>query len=165
MPPVMGAGAFLLAQLTETSYLDVIKIALIPAILYYLSVACIVYLRAVRRGLHGVSEDELPPWSAITPRLALLLPIPVMVYYLVIGDSAFLAAVKTIFLIVLLLFGRRMVTPTALGGILHYVYGLLPILLFLFAHIIARSGNARLDRKSTRLNSSHMSESRMPSSA
>ncbi len=102
MPPIMGAGAFLLAQLTETSYFTVIKIALIPAILYYLSVACIVYIRAVRRGLHGVSADELPAWSAITPRLHLLLPIPVMVYYLVIGDSAFLAAVKTIFLIVLL---------------------------------------------------------------
>jgi len=102
MPPIMGAGAFLLAQLTETSYFHVIKIALIPAILYYLSVACIVYIRAVRRGLHGVPAEELPAWSTITPRLHLLLPIPVMIYYLVIGDSAFLAAVKTIFLIVLL---------------------------------------------------------------
>lgn len=102
MPPIMGAGAFLLAQLTETSYFTVIKIALIPAILYYLSVACIVYIRAVRRGLHGVPVEELPAWSTITPRLYLLLPIPVMVYYLVIGDSAFLAAAKTIFLIVML---------------------------------------------------------------
>ncbi len=102
MPPIMGAGAFLLAQLTETSYFHVIKIALIPALLYYLSVGFMVYLRAVRRGLHGVPAEELPPWSNITPRLHLLLPIPVMVYYLIIGDSAFLAAVKTIFLIVLL---------------------------------------------------------------
>lgn len=102
MPPIMGAGAFLLAQLTETSYFEVVKIAVIPAILYYLSVACIVYLRAVRRGLHGVPVEELPPWSTVIARIYLLLPIPVMVYYLVIGDSAFLAAVKTIFLIVLL---------------------------------------------------------------
>ncbi|MDH5536834.1 MAG: TRAP transporter fused permease subunit, partial [Betaproteobacteria bacterium] len=102
MPPIMGAGAFLLAQLTETSYFHVIKIALIPALLYYLSVACIVYMRAVRRGLHGVPAEELPAWSTITPRLHLLLPIPVMVYYLIIGDSPFLAAVKTIFLIVML---------------------------------------------------------------
>ncbi len=102
MPPIMGAGAFLLAQLTETSYFHVIKIALIPALLYYLSVACIVYMRAVRQGLHGVPAEELPAWSTITPRLHLLLPIPVMVYYLIIGDSPFLAAVKTIFLIVML---------------------------------------------------------------
>lgn len=139
MPPVMGAGAFLLAQLTETSYLEVIKVALIPAILYYLSVACIVYIRAVRRGLHGVPENELPPWSTITPRLYLLLPIPVMVYYMVIGDSAFLAAAKTIFLIVMLkasdllmavktrwsgATGRPFLILSVAVGVLSYFYGL-----------------------------------------
>ncbi len=46
--------------------------------------------------------------------------------------------------ILLLLVGRRMVTPGALGGLLHYVYGLLPILLFVFAHVVAREGTARL---------------------
>lgn len=102
MPPIMGAGAFLLAELTETSYFTVVKIAVIPALLYYLSVGLIVYLRAARFGLHGVSADELPPWSRIVPRLHLLLPIPVMVYLLVIGDSPLLAAAKTIVLIALL---------------------------------------------------------------
>ncbi|GEM_PF-441825 len=102
MPPIMGAGAFLLAELTETSYFEVIKIALIPAVLYYLSVVLMVYFRARRRGLHGVPVSELPAWERIVPRLHLLLPIPVMVYLLVIGDSAFLAAAKTIVLIVLL---------------------------------------------------------------
>jgi TRAP transporter 4TM/12TM fusion protein len=102
MPPIMGAGAFLLAELTETSYFTVVKIALIPALLYYLSVGLIVYFRAARFGLHGVPADELPPWSRIVPRLHLLLPIPVMVYLLVVGDSPFLAAAKTIVVIVLL---------------------------------------------------------------
>jgi TRAP transporter 4TM/12TM fusion protein len=139
MPPIMGAGAFLLAQLTETSYFHVIKIALVPALLYYLSVGFMVYLRAVRRGLHGVAAEELPPWSNITPRLHLLLPIPVMVYYLIIGDSAFLAAVKTIFLIVLLktsdlLSGVRTPWSDATGwpflaisialGVLAYFFGM-----------------------------------------
>jgi TRAP transporter 4TM/12TM fusion protein len=102
MPPIMGAGAFLLAQLTETSYLDVVKIATIPALLYYLSVGLIVYLRAARRGLRGVPASELPPLMNILPRLHLLLPIPFMVYLLVRGDSAFLAAAKTIVLVVML---------------------------------------------------------------
>ena len=102
MPPIMGAGAFLLAQLTETSYLTVVKIATIPALLYYLSVGLIVYLRAARRGLRGVPVAELPPLMNILPRLHLLLPIPFMVYLLVRGDSAFLAAAKTILLIVML---------------------------------------------------------------
>ncbi|MCS5604987.1 MAG: TRAP transporter fused permease subunit, partial [Alphaproteobacteria bacterium] len=110
MPPIMGAGAFLLAELTETSYLEVVKIAIIPAILYYLSVGLIVYIRAVRNGLHGVPVEELPPLKNILPRLHLLLPIPVMVYFLVIGDSAFLAAAKTIILIIMLRVADLLVT-------------------------------------------------------
>jgi TRAP transporter 4TM/12TM fusion protein len=102
MPPIMGAGAFLLAELTQTSYFEVMKIALIPALIYYLSVGLIVYLRAARYNLRGVSVDELPAWGRIVPRLHLLLPIPVMVYLLVVGDSPFLAAGKTIVVIVLL---------------------------------------------------------------
>ena len=103
MPPIMGAGAFFLAELTETPYSEVIKIALIPALLYYLSVGLIVYFRAVRFKLHGVPVEELPQWATIVPRLHLLLPIPAMVYLLVsVGDSPFLAAAKTIILIVML---------------------------------------------------------------
>jgi len=102
MPPIMGAGAFLLAELTEVSYFEIIKLALIPAILYYLSVGLIVYFRAVRNNLHGVPTSELPPWSEIIPRLHLLLPIPAMVFFLAVGDSAFLAAAKTIVLIIML---------------------------------------------------------------
>ena len=102
MPPIMGAAAFVLAQFTETSYFDIIKIAAIPAVLYYLSVGYIVYIRAHRRGLRGVPEAELPRWSKVLPRMHLLLPIPVMTYYLVIGDSPFLAAFKAIVLILLL---------------------------------------------------------------
>ena len=62
MPPIMGAGAFLLAELTETPYFDIVKIAVIPAILYYLSVGLIVYFRAMRDRLHGVPVEELPRW-------------------------------------------------------------------------------------------------------
>ena len=102
MPPIMGAGAFLLAELTETSYFDIIKIAAIPALLYYLSVGLIVYFRARRDKLHGVPASELPSWDGILPRLHLLLPIPAMIFFLVIGDSAFLAAAKTIILIIML---------------------------------------------------------------
>jgi TRAP transporter 4TM/12TM fusion protein len=103
MPPIMGAGAFFLAELTETPYSEIIKIALIPALLYYLSVGLVVYFRAVRFKLHGVPASELPQWSTIVPRLHLLLPIPAMVYLLVfVGDSPFLAAAKTIVMIVML---------------------------------------------------------------
>ena len=102
MPPIMGAGAFLLAELTETPYFTIVTIAVIPAILYYLSVGLIVFFRAVKDELHGVPEEELPSWSEILPKLHLLLPIPAMVFFLVAGDSPFLAAAKTIVLILML---------------------------------------------------------------
>jgi len=102
MPPIMGAGAFLLAELTETPYFDIVKIAVIPAVLYYLSVGLIVYFRAKADKLHGVPVEELPRWIDIVPRLHLLLPIPAMVFFLLIGDSPFLAAAKTIVLILML---------------------------------------------------------------
>lgn len=44
---------------------------------------------------------------------------------------------------VLLLLGRRVEADGALGGLLHYVYGYLPLMLFVFAHVIARAGDAR----------------------
>jgi hypothetical protein len=44
---------------------------------------------------------------------------------------------------ILLVVGRRLEAAGALGGTLHYVYGYLPLLLFVFAHVVARAGNAR----------------------
>ncbi|HEU4354616.1 MAG TPA: hypothetical protein VFT27_03425 [Actinomycetota bacterium] len=66
-------------------------------------------------------------------------------YWLWLTVAQVVAGTQAILGIVLLLMGRRMSTPgAALGDVLHYVYGLLPILLFVFAHIVARAGNARL---------------------
>lgn len=103
MPPIMGAGAFLLAEFTETSYLDVMKIAAIPAILYFASVGAIVYLEAVKQGLHGVRREELPPLRDVATKLHYLLPIPVMLYFLLSGDDAFLSAFYAIVSVIVLM--------------------------------------------------------------
>ena len=63
MPPVMGAAAFLLAEISGTPYVEVIKVAAIPACLYFASVGVIIYLEAVKRGLQGnacfrTSQDQ-----------------------------------------------------------------------------------------------------------
>lgn len=146
MPPVMGAGAFLLAELTETSYFEVIKIALIPALLYYLSVGLIVYFRAARYSLRGVPFDELPSWTSLAPRLHLLLPIPFMVYLLIVGDSPFLAAVKTIFLIVMLRASDLLIavrTPWSAGS---WIYTLpISLLVGLFVYFFGMRIGAPFD--------------------
>ena len=139
MPPIMAGSAFLMAEFTSTGYFEIAKMAAIPAILYYLSVFYLVYIRAVRRGLVGLPVSELPPWSRIVPRLHLLLPIPAMVYYLVVGDSAFLAAFKTICLVLLIKVidlltairtpwsartGRGIFGASLIFGLFAYFYGL-----------------------------------------
>lgn len=136
MPPIMGAGAFLLAELTETSYFDIVKIAAIPALLYYLSVGLIVYFRARRDKLHGVPASELPSWDGIVPRLHLLLPIPAMIFFLVIGDSAFLAAAKTIILIIMLkLTDLLVVIPTRVSRTSWKSYLTISVLVGAFVYI------------------------------
>jgi hypothetical protein len=65
-------------------------------------------------------------------------------YWVWLAVAQVVAGLQAILGITLLLLGRRVVVSGALGGILHYVYGLLPILLFAFAHIVARAGNASI---------------------
>ena len=61
MPPIMGAGAFLMAEFTNTSYLTIIKIALVPAILYYLTVLLFVHFEAKKEGLEGPAQGQACP--------------------------------------------------------------------------------------------------------
>jgi TRAP transporter 4TM/12TM fusion protein len=80
MPPVMGAGAFIMAEFTQTPYLTIISAAAIPAILYYFSLYMNVHYEALRTGMKGMPEEEIPPirsvlkqgWIYIVPLLSLM---------------------------------------------------------------------------------------------
>lgn len=60
LPPVMGAAAFVLATITETPYGTVMIMAVLPALLYYLSIGIQVYFQARRSGLKGLEAHEVP---------------------------------------------------------------------------------------------------------
>lgn len=60
LPPVMGAGAFLIAEYTGLPYLQVVRASIIPALLYLGTVFLFVHLTAVRRGMRGLSATDLP---------------------------------------------------------------------------------------------------------
>src|SRR5210317_1910822 len=60
MPPIMGAGAFLMAEFTQTPYLEIVKIAFIPAVLYFFSVILFVHFEAQKQGIWGLPKDQLP---------------------------------------------------------------------------------------------------------
>jgi len=71
-PPIMGAAAFVMAEILGVSYWTIITGAILPAVLFYLSVFMTVHFVALRRGLAIVPEAELPAWSLIlAPRRVL----------------------------------------------------------------------------------------------
>jgi TRAP transporter 4TM/12TM fusion protein len=92
MPPIMGAAAFLIADILAIPYLEVCKAAAIPAILYYLGLLVMVDFEAARTGLKGLGREELPSWSSIARRAHLVLPVGVLLYVLVRGYTPFWAA-------------------------------------------------------------------------
>ena len=63
LPPVMGAAAFVMVEYTGLPYRDIATAAIVPALLYYLSVYSQVHLRSLKLGLRGLSRDEIPPWN------------------------------------------------------------------------------------------------------
>jgi TRAP transporter 4TM/12TM fusion protein len=65
MPPVMGATAFLIAQFLGISYFEVMKAALVPAILYFVGVLVGVYAYAVRAKLEPIPPEEIPSWRQV----------------------------------------------------------------------------------------------------
>ena len=61
MPPIMGAGAFVMAEFTKTSYGDIVWMALVPALLYFLSVLLYVHVLAVKGGFEGI-QGQTGAW-------------------------------------------------------------------------------------------------------
>ncbi|MDR1710081.1 MAG: TRAP transporter fused permease subunit, partial [Candidatus Accumulibacter sp.] len=86
MPPVMGAGAFIMAQFLGVPYTVVVVAAIIPAVLYYSAVIIQVHLEARRLGLSGLPRERLPNlFFLLRTRGFLLLPLGVIIYLLLAG--------------------------------------------------------------------------------
>ena len=92
MPPIMGAGAFLMAEFTNTSYLTIIKAALIPAIMYYITVILFVHYEAQKFGLKGQPKESLPKiMKVIKKGLHFIIPVLILIYVLVSNYSPMMA--------------------------------------------------------------------------
>jgi len=108
LPPVMGAGAFIMAEMTATPYAQIVKIAAIPGILYFLSVGIMVYLESRKLGLRGLRASETP---RLGPTLRqgwyLFLPVAVLVALLVRGLSPERSAVYAILSAIAISWVRR----------------------------------------------------------
>ena len=87
MPPIMGAGAFIMAQWTQIPYSTIIGIALLPAILYFASIAFSVYLEAKKQGIRKIeaSASEEPVGKILREGLHYFIPIIIFIAMLVAG--------------------------------------------------------------------------------
>lgn len=101
MPPVMGAAAFVMAEFLGMSYTDIMIAAIVPAVLYYLAVWCMVHFEARRLGLSGLPQDQLPQfWPIVKKSGHLILPVIGIIALLLTGMTPLYAAFFTIFMTV-----------------------------------------------------------------
>lgn len=114
MPPVMGAAIFVLCAWINMAYRDVIVIAAIPAILYYLALFIQVDLEAAKQGLVGLPRDQLPKvGKAFKTGWWFILPIIVFLFLLlVLGWSAAKSCLYSILVTILLSVLRKSTRPT-----------------------------------------------------
>ncbi|WP_252106837.1 MULTISPECIES: TRAP transporter permease [unclassified Halomonas] len=88
MPPLMGAGAFLIAEYTNTPYLEIVKISILPAIMYFATVYLFVHIIALKQGMQGMPRSELPKMRQVMKDgWHFLLPLGVLVWLLVLNLS------------------------------------------------------------------------------
>ena len=92
MPPIMGAGAFLMAEFTNTSYLTIIRIAIVPAVLYYLTVLVFVHIEAKKEGMHGAAAESLPRIARVMRAgLHFVIPVAALITALMMNVSPMMA--------------------------------------------------------------------------
>ena len=97
LPPIMGAAAFIMAEMISVPYSNIITWAAIPALLYYLSIIIQVHLRACKDGLTGLPKDKLPKTGEVmSKRSHLLIPVFFLLYMLFFsGTTVIFSAVQT----------------------------------------------------------------------
>ena len=93
MPPVMGAAAFLMAESVGVPYSDVVKAAIIPALLYFAGIYIVTDLEAKKQGLKGLEEEKMPKLlKVMRERGHLILPLIGIIYILGSGFTPSVAA-------------------------------------------------------------------------
>lgn len=99
MPPIMGAAAFLMAEFVGIPYMEVVKAAVVPAILYFLGVFLGVHFEAKKNHLEGTPRSQLEPWGRIMKEEGhLAIPLIAIIALLASGYTPMKAALAGIFI-------------------------------------------------------------------
>ena len=106
-PPTMGAAAFLIAEFLQITYLQVIAMAIVPAVLYYLSIVLMIEADARRLGTKAVEVDLPSVWTLTRQSGYQFLPLVSIVFLLVSGMTPFRAVFLATMFAIVLSFVRR----------------------------------------------------------
>ncbi|MDR7869001.1 MAG: TRAP transporter permease [Sporomusaceae bacterium] len=125
MPPVMGAAAFVMAEITGISYFQIALAAAIPAVLYYLSIFFQVDFYAQKTGLKGIPKADLPNLKESVIKYGhLMIPLGALVVFMGIGNSLMAAGLKATVMLIVLSFLRketRMLPMKCLDGLVSAI--------------------------------------------
>lgn len=102
MPPVMGAAAFVMAEFTGLPYITVCKHAIIPALLYYLSVFMAIHFEAIRTNLKGMAEAAPRLTAVLFGKGHLLVPVAIIIYAMFAGYTPMYASIFAILSVIIL---------------------------------------------------------------
>jgi TRAP transporter 4TM/12TM fusion protein len=133
----MGAVAFIMAETLGVQYSEIVKAAVIPAILYFASAFWMVHLEAGKHGLVGMKRSEIPnAWKALVARWYLVLPLVALVYMLFEGFTPLYAGSMGLALTVALILGAS-ITLGFSNTVVRYIFW---IGLALVAAAVSRNG-------------------------
>jgi TRAP transporter 4TM/12TM fusion protein len=112
MPPIMGAGAFIMAELTGVPYSQIIVAAALPAVLYYAGLLATVHWEALKHGI-GTMQGQMPALGHLARRSLLFLPFVTVLYFLEAGYSPSKSALYSLLtaIVVSWLAGDQPMTP------------------------------------------------------
>ncbi len=97
MPPIMGAGAFIMAELIQTPYLKIALAAALPALLYFYSVGIGIHFYSLREGKSGLPKEEIPSTiETLKSSLFFVIPLLTLIILLIKGYTPQYAAFWTV---------------------------------------------------------------------
>ena len=116
-PPIMGAGAFIMAEVTGIPYTSIIVAALIPCLLYYFAVYVQIDLEARKEKIEGLPRSELPKLAPMVRDAFMLAPLVLLITFLFAGFSIISAGSWGIAIAVLVMLQQRLGLDTRLHAV------------------------------------------------
>lgn len=107
VPPVLGAAAFIMAEWLGMPYGDICLAAIIPAVLYYLALLVMVHLEAVKTGMSGLPDDQIPDRRNVVKSLYLLIPLLILMAMLFTGFTVTRSAVSAMAVAFVISFAKK----------------------------------------------------------